>query len=119
MTLAEAVGKLRMPILEKQPPDLEMLKIFVEMVELSHAEWEKVPDNDRPNQDWADCLAKKAKAQGWFTQCVKAGILAENWLKWPDHNVVWPEKLYKPERGLGKSVHPVPGGAIEQNRRKH
>jgi hypothetical protein len=119
MRLAEAVERLRRPILENQPPDREMLKVFAEMVELSHLEWSKAPDNDRANQNWADYLAKKAKSQGWFTQCVRAGILAKNWLTWPNHKVVWPEKLYKPEHGTGRSIHSVPGGAVEQNRRKH
>jgi hypothetical protein len=119
MTLVEAVEKLRKPILENQPPDVELLKAFAAMLELSDLEWLKVPDNDLDNQKWAEYLAKKAKPQGWFTQCVRNGILPENWLKWPNHNAVWPERLYKPERGTGKSVHTVPGGAVEQNRRKH
>ena len=118
MTLAEAVSKLRQPILNNAQPDCEMLKIFVEMVELNYSEWAKMPNNDKDSQKWADFLKNRARQQGWVRKAIKAGVLPEVWLQWPPWAVT-PVEAYRPERGAGKSVTMVSGGAFEQNRRKH
>ena len=118
MTLAQVVDKVRKPIMDAVQPDLEMLKCFAQMVELNYFEWSKIPDNDLGNQKWADFLIPKAKQQGWIRLCVEHQLLRENWLKWPHHNVLYPPRLKATKEG-GKSLRTIPGGAIEQNRRKH
>ncbi|HUD49058.1 MAG TPA: hypothetical protein VMR33_19670 [Candidatus Baltobacteraceae bacterium] len=118
MTLAEAVKKLRWPILEGRVPTSKMLKEFVEMLQLEYDEWIRVPDNDLRNQQWAGYLTSKAKQQGWIRRCVKDGLLSKQWNNWPRHNVTFSQEEID-SRYQGKSVQTISAGAFEQNRRKH
>ena len=99
-------------------PDRELLGHFADMVELNELESSKVPDHDASSQKWVGWLIPKAQQQGWIALCVEQKLLPEVWLKWPQHNDVYPPKL-KAVKANGKSVRAVPGDAIKQNRQKH
>jgi hypothetical protein len=119
MTLAEAVKRLRLPILvDGREPTAKMLKDFVQMLALENDEWQKVPDNDAKNQKWARYLTSKAKQQGWIRRCVKQGLLSKSWNNWPRHNDLFSQAEID-ARYQGASVRSVSAGAFEQNRRKH
>ncbi len=115
--LAQVVEKFRPSILQELEPDLNTLKLMAELVELSHLEWSKVPDNDEASQKWADYLLKIAKRRGWFWLCVKNKILPERYLHWPEHNYTKPPKI-KESKDKSTSVKTILGGGFETKRRK-
>lgn len=121
MNLAQAVEKLRPAILDEQEPNLEMLKCMAVLVELHHAEYANYgsSDFDEDNLKWAEYLLKKAKQNGWFSLCIKHGLLDKRYKLWPRHNDTYPPPKPIETKGDGSSVRTISGGAFEQNRRKH